>query len=128
MKKAARLSLYILIVLFVLAFIGCGKKGSSVDATKPISEIKAEAEKMDINQLRATAEKYRNAYLKKTSELNKLMEKKSAETLSINKEANELMKEIGDLGDAINAMRERFQIYYDKLKEKGGDVSGLELK
>jgi len=31
------------------------------------------------------------------------------------------------LQKSISALQERFKIYYEKLEEKGGDVSGLQI-
>jgi len=42
-------------------------------------------------------------------------------------EAKELKTEIEALNKSVSALKERFQVYYDKLKEKGGNLSGLEL-
>jgi hypothetical protein len=32
------------------------------------------------------------------------------------------------LNKSTEVLAERFQVYYDKLKEKGGDLSGLDIK
>jgi hypothetical protein len=31
------------------------------------------------------------------------------------------------LNKSVSALKDRFQVYYDKLKEKGGDISGLNI-
>jgi len=38
-----------------------------------------------------------------------------------------IQPEMEKLAGSIAALNERFQIYFQKLKEKGGDVSGLEI-
>jgi hypothetical protein len=50
----------------LLIVCGCGKKA---DATKPIPEVKAEAEKMDTAQLRSTAMSYKDAIAAKAEEI-----------------------------------------------------------
>ena len=42
-------------------------------------------------------------------------------------EAKELKADLETLGKSLSALKDRFQVYYDKLKEKGGDLSGLEM-
>lgn len=125
MKKMNKIQLYLLMALCVFALFACGKKG--VDTSKAISEVKAEAEKMDVQQLRQMALKYKDAILDKSKEVEKLMAKvKPTDILSA--EAKNIKAEVDDLNKTVGALKERFNIYYDKLKAKDGDVSGLELK
>ena len=42
-------------------------------------------------------------------------------------EVKQLKAEMDQLKKSIDDLTERFKIYYNKLKEKGGDISGLEL-
>ena len=42
-------------------------------------------------------------------------------------EAKELKGEIETLNKSLSALKERFQVYYNKLKAEGGNLSGLEL-
>ena len=55
-----------------LAIVGCGKKA---DENKPIGQVKAEAEKMNVEQLRSMAVEYKNAILAKKNEVDKLTAK-----------------------------------------------------
>lgn len=125
MGNIKKISFYLLIALCVFAVSACGKKG--VDTSKAISEVKAEAEKMDVSQLRQMALKYKDAILEKTKEVEKLMAKiKPTDILS--DEAKKIKAEVDELNKAVGALKERFNVYYDKLKAEGADVSGLELK
>jgi len=125
MDSIKKISFYLLVVLCVFALSACGKKG--VDVSKAISDVKAEAEKMDVSQLRQTALKYKDAILDKTKEVEKLMAKiKPTDILS--DEAKKIKADIDDLNKALGDLTERFNVYYDKLKAKGGDISELELK
>ena len=125
MGNIKKISFYLLIALCVFALSACGKKG--VDTSKPISEVKAEAEKMDVSQLRQMALKYKDAILEKGKEAEKLLAKiKPTDMLS--DEAKKIKAEVDDLNKAVKALTERFNVYYDKLKAEGGDASGLELK
>lgn len=122
--KMKKILLYLLMALCVFALLACGKKG--VDTSKAISEVKAEAEKMDVSQLRQMALKYKDAILEKTKEVEQLMAKiKPTDILSA--EAKKIKAEVDDLNKSVGALKERFNVYYDKLKAKDGDVSGLDL-
>lgn len=115
-----------LLVLISLALCGCGKKA---DENKPVSEVKAEADKMSVDKLRSMAVKYKDAIVAKQDEIEKFTGKLKdiPITEKLGTEAKELTSEIEVLNKSISALRERFQVYYQKLKEKGGDLSGLEF-
>ena len=119
-------SFYCMLVMCCFMLVGCGKKA---DESKPVSEVKAEAEKMSVEQLRATAMKYKEAILAKGDEVDKIVAelKKIPVTKMLGEEAKQLKAEIDNLNKSVTLLKERFQIYYNKLKEKNGDLSGLEL-
>ena len=110
----------------VLGLSGCGKKA---DETKPISEVKAEAESMSVEKLRSMALTYKDALMAKKGDVEKVMAKFKDVPVAkmMGEEAKGLKTEIDALGKSVSALKARFQVYYDKLKEKGGDLSGLEL-
>jgi len=126
MKNLRNVTFYCLLALCALAVLGCGKKA---DENKPISEVKAEAGKMSLDELRSMAMKYKKAITAKQADVEKL----AAELKNIpiakmlGEEAKELKSEIDNLNKSIAALKERFEIYYNKIKEKGGDVSGLTI-
>jgi len=126
MKTARNSVLCFLIALCLFAILGCGKKA---DENKPISEVKAEAEKMDTDGLRAMATVYQKAITAKNSEVEKLTAKLKdiPVTEMLSDEAKELKTDIDDLNKSISALKERFEVYYQKLKEQGGDLSGLQV-
>ena len=41
--------------------------------------------------------------------------------------AKALKTEMDNINKSVSALKERLQIYLDKLKEKGGDLSGLQI-
>ena len=120
------------IVLFAVAafvLVGCGKGGGGVDENKPVSEVKAEAARMDVEQLKKMAAKYKDAILAKQKDVEAIT-KKLAEiplTKKLGTEAQGLTADIKDLTTTINSLKERFGVYYDKLKEMKADVSELTL-
>jgi len=126
MKIVKNAVLCCLIGLCLFAMLGCGKKA---DENKTISEVKAEAEKMDTNGLRAMAMAYKEAITAKKGDLEKLTAKLKdiPVTEMLGNEATGLKADMENLEKSVSALQERFKIYYDKLKEKGGDLSGLEI-
>ncbi len=128
MKAYERIVIFVVLVS-LLVFFGCGKKSSSakVDASKPVAEVKAEAEKMDVSALRAMALSYKEAMLAKESEIKKLTDQLKQIPLAqqLGDEAKGLQSEIKTLTDSVSDLLERFTVYYDKLEAMGGDVSGL---
>jgi len=125
MKKVKGTAFYLLLLLCSLVLPGCSQKAD--DENKSIDEIKAEAEKMDTAQLRAVAMKYKDAIMVKTGEIDKLVArlKGIAASDKLGDEAKKLKAEIKRVTESQSALGERFVIYYNKLKEKGGDTSGL---
>lgn len=115
-----------LLALCVPILTGCGKKA---DETKPISDVKAEADKMDASQLKAMATTYKNAIVAKKDDVNKLMTKLKEIPLDkkLGEESKKLTSDLSDVNKSLQALQERFQIYVDKLKAKGGDTSGLQI-
>lgn len=113
-------------LLLAVAVTGCGKKA---DESKPMSEVKAEAEKMDAPKLRAMAQQYKNSLTAKKAEVDKLMAKVKEIPIAeaLGEEAKKLKADLENLQKSVSALQERFTVYYEKLKEKGGDLSGLEL-
>lgn len=126
MRTVRKVTFYFLLVLCSLVLLGCGKKA---DEDKPIGEVKAEAEQMSVEKLKSVAMEYKEAIVARRGELEKVMGelKDTPITEKMGTEAKELMNEIQNLGKSVSALQERFGVYYQKLKDKGGDLSGLEI-
>lgn len=123
MKKNL-LSLMLVVPLLFLA--GCGKKA---DENKPIGEVQAEAAKMNVQDLKAMAMKYKDAVEAKKADVEKLAAKLKEIPVAqlLGEQAKQLNADIDNLNKSLSALKERFQIYYDQLKAKGGDLSGLQI-
>lgn len=113
-----------LLVLMSLALCGCGK---SADENKPVADVKAEAETMSVEKLRSMAMTYKDAITAKKGDVEKVAAKLKDIPLTkmMGDEAKNLKADIEELNKSVSALKERFEVYYDKLKEKGGDLSGL---
>ena len=126
MNTLTRIVLCTLIAGCLVGFAGCGKKA---DESKPIADVQAEAAKMNVEQLKAKAMEYKDALAAKKAEIEKVVTKlqEIPITEKLGNEAKTLQTEITNLNQSVAALTERFQIYYNKLKEMGGDLSGLEI-
>lgn len=126
MNTVIRIGLCLLIAGCLLGFAGCGKKA---DTDTPVADVKAEAETMTVDQLRAKALEYKDAIVAKKADIEKLGAelKKIPLTQQLGAEAKALQADIANVNKSIAALTERFQIYYNKLKEKGGNAEGLKI-
>ncbi len=124
MKTAKNTTFFFLLLLYPLVLLGCSQKSAENES---INDVKAEAEKMDANQLRSMAMKYKDALEAKKGEIEKLVAKlrniPPAEMTDT--KAKEITEGINKINQSMSALNEKFTIYYNKLKEKGGDTSGL---
>ncbi len=126
MKKTFLLLLACVLLLTISA---CSKKGTSVDVSATIEQIKAEAAKMDVAQLRATAVSYKDAIVAKQTELSKISDQVKAlnPTEMLGQKATQLKSQMADVQKSISDLKDRFMVYYEQVKAKAGDLTGLEL-
>ena len=126
MKMSPTIALCCLLIAGSLVILGCGE---SADESKPMSEVKAEVEKMSTADLQAAAKKYMDAAIAKKGEIEKLTAKlKEIPAVQLmGDEAKKIKADVDAVTKSLNALKERFQVYYDKLKEKGIDVSALKI-
>ena len=108
----------------LFCFTGCAKK---VDENKPLDQVRAEAEKMDVKELRATAMAYKKAIEEKAGQIKQETEKlKQIPVGEITGEkAREIEARIAELTKSEAVLSAQFAIYVATLKEKGGDTTGL---
>jgi hypothetical protein len=95
--------------------------------TIPVADVKAETAKMTLDQLKDKAMAYKDLIASKKAMLEPLVAKLKAIPLTeqMGTEAKGLQTDIATLNKSISALTERFQVYYNKYKEMGGDVSKL---
>ncbi len=110
----------------VTLLAGCSK---DADEGKSIAEAKAEAEKMDVEALRAKALSYKEAIVAKQKEISELQGriKEIPITEALGEKAKSLKQDAEALTKSLGALKDRFEVYYGELKEKKGDLSGLDL-
>lgn len=129
MKSQKWLSVALVLIIAAVAITGCGKSGGEVDENKPVSEIKAEVEKLDVEQIKKVAIKYKNAIVAKQGGIDDILKKIKdiPLTQALGEEAKGLKTEMESLKKSLDALKERFDIYYDKAKELKADVSELAI-
>ena len=100
-----------------------------IDLQKAVSDLKAEAAKIDVKDLQKIAAKYKEAITEKMAALQPLKDKlvDIPMTEKLGQEARTLTGEIKSLTDAIAPLKERLGVYVDAIKAKGGDVTDLTL-
>jgi len=126
MKTVKNITIYFLLMLCLLLLAGCSQKA---DENKSLSEVKAVAEKMDTNQLRSMAMNYKQAIMAKNDEAEKIIGnlKDIPDAEKLGAKMKEIQEELNNINKSVSALKERFEVYYNKLKEKSGDTSGLEI-
>ena len=126
MTRKRLMMLLCLVSALAVCLLGCGKEA---DESKPISEVKAEAEKLDTDALRAKALACKESILAKQKEVSEIAAKikEIPLTEALGQKAMDLKAEMDTLNGSLAALKERFELYYNKLKENSGDVSGLRL-
>jgi len=99
---------------------------ASVDTEKPVAEIQAQTETMSVDALKATAIKYKDAITAKQAEIEKVVAKikEIPITQALGQEAKTVKTDLQNLQTSLQALKDRFQVYYEALKKKGGELSG----
>ena len=122
--KTVRNVVFCLLVGSLLVLGGCGKKA---DESKPLSDVKAEAESMSVEKLRSMAVTYKDAITTKKGEIDKVVDKLKDIPVAkmLGDEAKELKTEIEALNKSVSALKERFKVYYNKLKEEDGNLKTI---
>ena len=133
MKNVRNITLLSLLIMCCLVVFGCKKDkaaspaGPGASVSKAVEKAATEAGKMDVKQLRAAALECKAAVDAKMAEGEKaalgLMQAMGADNES---KRNQLKTQMAELKKSEDALTEQLKIYVAKLKEKGGDLSGLE--
>jgi hypothetical protein len=118
---------WVLAVVGMLVLGGCG--GKKADENKPLADVQAEAGKMSAGDLRDMAVAYKDAIMAKQEEVKKLADKLKGMSINemMGEGAKKLKADSEKLETSVSALKERFDVYYQELKKKNGDVSGLDL-
>ncbi len=115
-----------LLICSSMGLVGCG---NGVDENKPMNEVQAESKEMDADALRDTAMAYKDAIQDKMQDVDKITAKlkEIPVTEMLGEEAKSLKGEIDQLTKSVDALKQRLNVYLQRLKEMKEDISGLEL-
>lgn len=124
MKKAGRTLFFFTVAAMFLA--GCGKKA---DTTKPVEQIKSEVQNMTVNDLEANAKAYAREIAAKRVVVEKIAQEIKAFSVKdlMGEKANVIKEKISKIDAEVSALTERYQVYFDKYREKGGDISRIQI-
>ncbi len=116
-----RTGLVMLMLVGMVAYVaGCSSKASE---DKPLDQVKAEAEKMNADQLKAKVEEYKQAIDAKKPEIEKLQKELGTGLTGVlsgkkPENADELKAKLEKLQASVKALTERMDIYASELKKK----------
>jgi hypothetical protein len=105
------------LVLLSMVAVGCGGGASEASETKSISDCTTEAEAMSEDALKETIKSYQEAIKTKKVELAEL----KAEMIK-NGPSEEMTDKATELGDSLNALKERSEIYFMTGAKKFGKL------
>jgi len=99
------------------------------DSGRSIPEITADAKEMAVENLRRMAEKYRDVIAEKQQQLKEMTQKyiDLPDAERITAEGHKLKAGINEIKKGVDLLKERFTVYYNALKEKGGNLVGLDI-
>ena len=128
MKFVKNATLWSLLILISLTDSGCSKKEEEEKpAAKPSFRVKVkrEAEQKEPDELRTEVMKYKEEITAKKLEVEEL--KTKLQTVPFEEILEEDAKRLEELNKSISVLKERFNVYYQELRKKGGDTSGLQI-
>ena len=126
MSTRSILNVLLVVSLGLAMLAGCGGKA---DENKPISEVEAEAKKLDADALRKMAETYKEAILAKQKDVDALAAKLKDIPITdmLGEKAKSIKDDMAEVTKSVSALTKRMEIYVKELKAKDGDVSGLDV-
>ena len=118
MSTRSILNVLLVVSLGLVMLAGCGGKA---DENKPISEVEAEAKKMDADALRKMADTYNDALLAKQKDLDALKARLADIPISemLGEKAKAIKDDLEEITKSVNALTERMDIYVKEFKAKG---------
>lgn len=129
MKIVKNATLWSLLILISLADSGCSKKEEEVSRSEAKSafyvEVKKEADQKEPDKLRIEVMKYKEEITAKKLEVEEL--KTKLQTVPFEEILEEDAKRLEELNESISALKTRYDVYLQELRNKGEDLSGLQI-
>ncbi len=129
MKIVKNATLWSLLILISLADSGCSKKEEEVTRSEAKSafyvKVKKEADQKEPDKLRIEVMKYQEEIIAKKLEAEEL--KTKLQTVPFEEILDEDAKKLEELNESISALKTRYEVYLQELRNKGEDISGLQI-
>ncbi len=99
------------------------------DQGKSVAYITAQAKEMAVENLRRMAEKYRDVIVEKQQQLKGMTQKyvDLADAERMTAEGQRLKAGVDEIKKGVDILKGRFGVYYNSLKEKAGNLTGLDI-
>lgn len=119
-------NLSFVVLIIVIACWGCAKKA---DPHKSIEKIQKEVQSMSVADLEKTAKVYADGIMAQKTELSRITDEMKGIPIQeiFSDKSKPIQKRLARVQSEAEALFERYQIYALKLKEKGGDLSKVQL-
>ena len=116
----------LLLMMIMTTATGCAKKA---DTSKPLDQIKSEAQTMSVKDLQSYAQLYAKAIMNQKEQLSKVADQIKTLTPAeiIGTKAQDIKKQLSRIETQVGSLNERYQIYAEKFKEKGGDLATVKM-
>lgn len=129
MKIVKNAALWSLLIFISLTDSGCRKKEEEVPRSKAKSafyvKVKKEADQKEPDKLRIEVMKYQEEIIAKKLEAEELRTK--LQTVPFEEISVEDAKRLEELNESISALKTRYDVYLQELRNKGEDITGLEI-
>ena len=129
MKIVKNATLWSLLILISLTDSACRKKEEEVPISKAKSafyvKVKKEADQTEPDKLRIEVMKYQEEIIAKKLEAEELRTK--LQTVPFEEILVEDARRLEELNESISALKTRYDVYLQELRNKGEDISGLEI-
>lgn len=129
MNRLTNITFYCCLALLLAANVGCRKKTSEQGNDEVVNNdtsisLEEQASKMGLDELKATVEKYKKAMQADKDKMQTLNKQfKSMELPGKMEEAEKIMVELERLNNSFSKNKMRFNLYYQQLRAKGGDIT-----
>jgi predicted nucleic acid-binding Zn-ribbon protein len=129
MKIVKNATLWSLLILISLTDSGCSKKEEEVDRSEARSafyvKVKKEADQTEPDKLRIEVMKYQEEIIAKKLEAEELRTK--LQTVPFEEISVEDAKRLEELNESISALKTRYNVYFQELRNKGEDINDLQI-
>ncbi len=99
------------------------------DLQTPVAQLQAAAQAMSVDALKTKALQYKEAIVGKQADVETLLAKVKGLSISdaLGEEGKTVKNDLQSLQTTVSELKDRYQVYYNALKEKGADLTGLAL-